>query len=95
MFTGLPHCATARMKSVWRHKKAGVCSTSTDAEPRGDFFHGVHIGQYGHAEFAAHLGQNVQPLIHPEAAQAVAGGAVGLVKAALEQEGCPARCSFP
>ena len=29
MFTGLPDCATARMKSVWRHRKAGVCSTST------------------------------------------------------------------
>ena len=29
MFTGLPDWATARMKSVWRHKKAGVCSTST------------------------------------------------------------------
>src|SRR5580765_6726876 len=28
-FTGLPLCATARMKSVWRHRKAGVCSTST------------------------------------------------------------------
>ena len=29
MLTGLPDCATARMKSVWRHRKAGVCSTST------------------------------------------------------------------
>ena len=29
MFTGLPDCATARMKSVCRHRKAGVCSTST------------------------------------------------------------------
>ncbi|MCY1550965.1 hypothetical protein D9M68_872600 [compost metagenome] len=29
MFTGLPLCATARMKSVWRHRKAGVCNTST------------------------------------------------------------------
>src|SRR5689334_860459 len=29
MLTGLPLCATARMKSVWRHRKAGVCSTST------------------------------------------------------------------
>jgi hypothetical protein len=29
MFTGRPLCATARMKSVCRHRKAGVCSTST------------------------------------------------------------------
>jgi hypothetical protein len=31
MFTGLPLWAQARMKSVWRHRKAGVCSTSTTA----------------------------------------------------------------
>ena len=31
MFTGLPALATARMKSVWRQRKAGVCSTSTTA----------------------------------------------------------------
>src|SRR5690606_11502566 len=31
MFTGRPLCATARMKSVWRHRKAGVCSTSQTA----------------------------------------------------------------
>ena len=29
MFTGLPLAATAWMKSVWRARKAGVCSTST------------------------------------------------------------------
>ena len=31
MFTGLPAAATAWMKSVWRHRNAGVCSTSTTA----------------------------------------------------------------
>jgi hypothetical protein len=29
IFTGLPALATFWMKSVWRHRKAGVCSTST------------------------------------------------------------------
>ena len=29
MLTGRPLAATALMKSVWRHRKAGVCSTST------------------------------------------------------------------
>ena len=29
MFTGLPASHTLRMKSVWRTRKAGVCSTST------------------------------------------------------------------
>jgi hypothetical protein len=31
MLTGLPALATFWMKSVWRHRKAGVCSTSTTA----------------------------------------------------------------
>ncbi len=31
MFTGLPVAATAEMKSVWRQRNAGVCSTSTMA----------------------------------------------------------------
>jgi hypothetical protein len=31
MFTGLPEAAQAWMKSVWRQRKAGVCSTSTTA----------------------------------------------------------------
>src|ERR1700682_3285341 len=31
MFTGLPADATARMKSVWRQRNAGVCNTSTTA----------------------------------------------------------------
>ena len=31
MLTGLPDFAQAIIKSVWRHKKAGVCSTSTTA----------------------------------------------------------------
>src|SRR5262249_3914442 len=28
-FTGLPVFAAARMRSVWRHRKAGICSTSS------------------------------------------------------------------
>ena len=35
MFTGLPLAATAWMKSVWRHRKAGVCSTSTTEATSG------------------------------------------------------------
>ncbi len=31
MLTGLPWAAAFRMKLVWRHRKAGVCSTSTTA----------------------------------------------------------------
>ena len=35
MLTGLPALATAWMKSVCRHRKAGVCSTSTTAATSG------------------------------------------------------------
>ena len=35
MFTGRPDCAQARMKSVWRQRKAGVWSTSTEAATSG------------------------------------------------------------
>jgi hypothetical protein len=35
MLTGLPQEATAWMKSVCRHRKAGVCSTSTTAATWG------------------------------------------------------------
>jgi len=35
MFTGLPLTAQARMKSVWRHRNAGVCSTSTTSATSG------------------------------------------------------------
>src|ERR671936_47666 len=35
MFTERPALATARMKSVWRHRNAGVCSTSTAAAAAG------------------------------------------------------------
>ena len=35
MLTGLPALATAWMKSVCRHRNAGVCSTSTTAAASG------------------------------------------------------------
>jgi hypothetical protein len=40
------------MKSVWRHRKAGVCSTSTTAATSGDLGLVVHVGEHGHAELA-------------------------------------------
>ena len=52
MLTGLPLCATARMKSVWRHRKAGVCSTSTTAATAAISASRVHVGQHRHAELA-------------------------------------------
>ena len=57
----------ARMKSVWRHRKAGVCSTSTTC---GDSSSGVvlvHVGEHRHAELAFHLGQDLEALVHARA----------------------------
>jgi hypothetical protein len=86
MFTGLPDCAAAWMKSVWRHRNAGVCSTSTTLAASVMSSVGVHVGQHGQAEFALHLGQDLEALVAARAAEAGARGAVGLVEAALEDE---------
>jgi hypothetical protein len=65
MLTGLPERAQALMKSVWRHRKAGVCSTSTTCWPLPDLFLGVDVGQHRHADLLAHGGQDLQALFRP------------------------------
>ena len=60
MFTGLPLWATARMKSVWRHRKAGVCSTSTTLATSAIWRAVVHVGQHRQAGLAAHLIEDLQ-----------------------------------
>ena len=75
------------MKSVWRHRKAGVCSTSTTARPRPISSSRVHVGEDRHAELALHLGQDLQALVDARAAERRAARAVGLVVARLEDEG--------
>ena len=87
MFTGLPDCATARMKSVWRHRKAGVCSTSTTAATSAISSSVCTSVSTGTPSSRLHLGQDLQALVHARAAEAGAARAVGLVVAALEDEG--------
>ena len=53
----------------------------------GDVGFRVHIGEHRHTEIALDLGQDLEPLGHAGAAKAGAAGAVGLVVAALEDEG--------
>src|SRR5690606_1159953 len=56
---------------------------------RSDFVHRrvlVHVGQHRHADLAAHFAQHAQAFLHAGAAEAGAGGAVGLVEARLEDE---------
>src|SRR5690606_37858746 len=47
----------------------------------------VHVGQYRHADLAPDLFQHLQPGLEARAAETLAGGAVGLVEAGLEDEG--------
>jgi hypothetical protein len=77
MFTGLPHCATVRMKSVWRDRKAGVCS---------DVSLVVNVGEDRHLQLAPDLGQDLQPLVHARSAKRRATRTVRLVVARLEDE---------
>jgi len=65
MFTGRPAEAAAWMKSVWRQRKAGVCSTSTTAADRFHLFLGMHVGQHGDAYLALHFRKYFRPASMP------------------------------
>ncbi len=92
MFTGLPLCATAWMKSVCRAQERGRLQHIDDRCHLGDLGLAVHVGQHRHAEFALDLGQDLQPALHAGAAERGAAGTVGLVVARLEDEGDAQRC---
>ena len=47
----------------------------------------VHVGQHRHLELRTHRGQHLQPLVDAGAAEAAAGGAIGLVERGLEDVG--------
>ena len=87
MLTGLPAEATAWMKSVWRHRKAGVCNTSTTLGDLGHLLLGVDVGEDRHAQRLANVGQDLQALLHAGTAKRLARAAVGLVVGGLEDEG--------
>jgi hypothetical protein len=52
-----------------------------------DVLFGVHVGQHRQAQLALDLGEDLQALVAARTAEAGARGAVGLVEAALEDEG--------
>ena len=70
MFTGRPLCATARMKSVCRHRKAGVCSTSTTAATAAISASLCTSVSIGTPQLALDLGQDLQAALHARAAEA-------------------------
>ena len=55
----------------------------------GDLLLGVHVGDDGHADDLADLGEDLEALLHPQTAEAGVRGAVGLVVAGLEDVGDP------
>ena len=70
-------CATARMKSVWRHRKAGAFSISTTLATSATC-EVVHVGQDGQPQLAAHFIEDLQARLQPTRALAGARRAVGL-----------------
>ena len=77
----------ATSRSVWRQRKAGICSTST-ASAAGAHWSGactsVSVGRPG---LRAHLGEDAEALRHADAARRGGAGAVGLVEAGFVDDG--------
>ena len=96
MFTGLPVAATAQMKSVWRHRKAGVCSTSTTSAAAGDLFHLVHVGQDRDSDLPLDFIQDLKTFFYPQATKGLYRCPVRLVVGRLvdERKPRPAQISF-
>ena len=71
MFTGRFCEHTVTMKLVWRHRNAGVCSTSTTAATSFERRVFMHVGEHGQAELPLHFGQDAQALFDARAAKAL------------------------
>src|SRR5258706_14814766 len=55
----------------------------------------MHVSENGQAELAFHFRQNRQPALQARSTKTVAGGAIGFVVAALEDEGQMQRFANP
>ena len=84
--TTLPVAAAASSRSVCRHRKAGICSTSTACATSAHCDGLMHVGQHGQSERGTDLGEDRQRLRKPDAARGRAAGAVGLVERGLVDE---------
>ena len=84
MLTGLPWLAVLTMKLVCRHRKAGVCRTSTTAATSAQRRVFVHIGEHRHTHSAPHVLEDLQACVDARSAIARARGSVRLVVGSLE-----------
>jgi len=73
MLMARPVAAAASRRSVWRQRKAGICSTVDGLGHRGALLGGMDVGQHRAAEALAQLGQDGQPLAIADAARAGSG----------------------
>ena len=78
--TARPVLAAAIRRSVCRHRKAGICRTSTASATLGALAGLVDVRQYRDTAGLADLGQDRQGLLEADAAWAVDAGTVGLVE---------------
>ena len=86
MLSARPVLAAATIRSVWRLRKAGICSTSTASAACGALADLVHVGQHRQADDLADLGEDRQRLAEAEAPAGARRGAVGLVEGGLVDE---------
>ena len=91
MLTGLPVAPAASSRSVWRHRKAGICSTSTTSATGAHCSVSCTSVSTGRPVRLAHFGEDRQPGLEPDAARAADRGAVRLVERGLvDQRRCRA-----
>ena len=83
-FTILPVATAASIKSVWRQRNAGICKMSTPSPASRACASVVNVRQHRHAELRADLGERFQAGFDARPAKRLAGRAVGLVEAGLE-----------
>ena len=86
MLTGLPCDATPTMKLVWRHRNAGVCSTSTTAATSPSGVSSCTSVRTGTPISLAHAGQCLEARFDAGSAKARARGSIRLVERGLEYE---------
>ena len=96
IFTGLPR-GGAGLDEIGLPAEEGRRLQHIDHRGhRSDLVLGMHVGQHRHADLLPDLGQDAQALVHAQAAEGLAGTAVGLVVGRLEDDReCPSRRRFP
>ncbi len=80
--TGLPVSAAAASRSVCRQRKAGICRTSTHSATAAHWLALVHVGENGHVELGAQVGEDRQRRLQSD----TASGAGDVVRFALSKE---------